>query len=149
MDSLTVSEDFVADLDWFVKVMDVVSNGAFLRGDVDGSVVGGEWGEMKWLKDKGYYNLECFVANRIEIALRLAWMLGPGGGKKQKWPRLFREKSGDIAIAANLFWKRRGCVDWFMEMDPEIRKRVCLSFYGKRANYLVCLNFKILGLSKQ
>uniref|UniRef100_A0A2N9EHS4 Uncharacterized protein n=1 Tax=Fagus sylvatica TaxID=28930 RepID=A0A2N9EHS4_FAGSY len=46
----TVSEDLVEDLDEFVKVMDKVSNGGFLRGEE--SELGLDWVELEWLKEE-------------------------------------------------------------------------------------------------
>jgi hypothetical protein len=55
-----------------VGAMDEISNGGFLRGDQ--SKLGSDWVELEWLKEKGYYSIEAFVANRLEVALRLAWL---------------------------------------------------------------------------
>lgn len=33
---------------------------------------------MAWVKDKGYYRLEEFVANQLDVALRWSWGSGPG-----------------------------------------------------------------------
>ena len=47
---VTVSEELVEDLDEFVKVMDEVSNGGFLRGEE--SELGSDWVELEWLKEE-------------------------------------------------------------------------------------------------
>uniref|UniRef100_A0A2N9FZX2 Uncharacterized protein n=1 Tax=Fagus sylvatica TaxID=28930 RepID=A0A2N9FZX2_FAGSY len=50
LDTVTVSEELVEDLDEFVKVMDEVSNGGFLRGEE--SELGSDWVELEWLKEE-------------------------------------------------------------------------------------------------
>lgn len=134
LDSLTVSEDLVADAGRFVEVMDGISGGRFLRGEVSG--LGAPWVELPWLKDKGYYSLEAFVANRMEVALRQAW-LNSHGGKKPKVGTAAKEKAGVAGVAANAFWRRKGCLDWWMGLDPGQRKKIFKAFFGKAAKYLV------------
>ncbi|XP_058104484.1 uncharacterized protein LOC131248286 isoform X3 [Magnolia sinica] len=132
LDSITVSEDFVSDLDRFVNVMDGVSDGGFLRGD-EGGALGSTWQELPWLKAKGYYSLEAFVANRLELALRLSWLnccTGKKRGVKVK------EKAGAAGVAANLFWRKKGCLDWWDGLDPGIRKKIFRMVLGKRAKCL-------------
>ncbi|GMY04905.1 isoform 2 of non-canonical poly(a) rna polymerase papd5 [Fagus crenata] len=50
LDTVTVSEELVEDLDEFVKVMDEVSNGGFLRGEE--SELGSDWVELERLKEE-------------------------------------------------------------------------------------------------
>ncbi|XP_038970781.1 uncharacterized protein LOC103712263 isoform X2 [Phoenix dactylifera] len=133
LDSLTVSEDLVADADRFVEVMDGISGGRFLRGEVNG--LGAPWAELPWLKDKGYYSLEAFVANRMEVGLRQAW-LSSHGGKKPKAGKAAKEKAGVAGVAANAFWRKKGCLDWWTGLDPGQRKKIFKAFLGKAAKSL-------------
>ncbi|KAG1360849.1 hypothetical protein COCNU_09G003120 [Cocos nucifera] len=133
LDSLTVSEDLVADADRFVELMDGISGGRFLRGEASG--LGAPWAELPWLKDKGYYSLEAFVANRLEVGLRQAW-LSSHGGKKPKVGKAAKEKAGVAGVAANAFWRKKGCLDWWMGLDPGQRKKIFKAFLGKAAKYL-------------
>jgi hypothetical protein len=77
---VTVSEELVEDLERFVGAMDGISNGGFLRGDK--SELGSDWVELEWLKAKGYYSLEAFVVNQLEVAPRLAWLNCNGGRRR-------------------------------------------------------------------
>ncbi|WOK92760.1 hypothetical protein Cni_G01451 [Canna indica] len=134
LDAVTVSEDLVLDVDRFVAVMDGISGGRFLRGEANGLAV--QWAELPWLKDKGYYSLEVFVANRLEVALRLSW-LSSQGGKKLKGGKAAKEKAAAAGLAANAFWRKKGCVDWWAGLDPGGRKKIIEAFFGKAAKYLV------------
>nr|XP_010941141.2 LOW QUALITY PROTEIN: uncharacterized protein LOC105059516 [Elaeis guineensis] len=133
LDSLTLSEDLVADVDRFVEVMDGISGGRFLRGEESG--LGAPWAELSWLKDKGYYSLEAFVANRLEVALRLAW-LSSHGGKNPKCGKAVKERAAVAGIAANAFWRKKGCLDWWMGLDPGQRKKIFQAFLEKAAKFL-------------
>jgi hypothetical protein len=62
LDSVTMSEEFVDNVDRFVETMDRVSNGGFLRGEE--SELGGDWVELDWLKAKGYYSIEAFFSDQ-------------------------------------------------------------------------------------
>lgn len=128
LDSVTFSEDLIADVDGFVKLMDEVSGGRFLRGDEGG--LAEEWKEMSWLKDKGYYSLEELVANQVEVVLRRSW--GAVSGKKGKG-----KVKGGAAAGESVFWRKKGCVDWWTGLDPGRRKEFCLGFLGKAAKSLV------------
>ncbi|KAL5728282.1 hypothetical protein ACHQM5_001389 [Ranunculus cassubicifolius] len=132
IDCLIVTEEFVEDIEKFVKVMDDVSCDGFLRGEE--SVSGSDWEELEWLKAKGYYNVEAFIVNRIELALRMSW-LNCNGGKKKKGGKL-REKVNVAGIAANVFWRKKGCVDWWEALDPETKKKVFRTVFGKAAKSL-------------
>ncbi|KAF8020461.1 hypothetical protein BT93_G1006 [Corymbia citriodora subsp. variegata] len=114
LDSVTVSEGFVENVESFVETMDKVSNGGFLRGEE--SELGADWVELSWLKAKGYYALEAFVANRLEVALRLAWLNCHSG--KKRGVKL-KEKLAMANVAANVFWRKKGCVDWWSNLDAE------------------------------
>lgn len=132
-DALTVSEDFVSDVGRFVDTMDAVSDGGFLRGDVDR--LGSPWHELPWLKDKGYYSLEAFIANKLECQLRMSW-INANSAKKQRAIKS-KDKVGAADIAARAFWRRKGDVDWFLGLDPGTRRRIHALFLGKGAKYLV------------
>lgn len=131
IDSVTVSEEFVEDLDRFVLVMDEVSNGQFLRGEENG--LGSDWVELKWLKAKGYYSLEAFVANRFDVALRLSWMNCNYG--KKKGGKL-KEKVTASVVASNIFWRKKGCMDWWAKLDAGVRRKVLQFVLGKTAKSL-------------
>lgn len=143
LDSVTVSEDFVADMDRFVEVMDGISGGRFLRGDE--SRLAGPWPELPWLKDKGYYSLEDFVANRLEVALRLSWLSGcHGSGKKSKGSKAMKEKAGVAGVAANAFWRKKGCVDWWAGLDAGGKRKILQAFSGKSVKHLVLVLLRCL-----
>ncbi|XP_023540334.1 uncharacterized protein LOC111800741 isoform X1 [Cucurbita pepo subsp. pepo] len=132
IDSLTVSEEFVANVDKFFKVMDVVSNGWFLRGE--GDDLTSDWAELNWLKAKGYYSIEAFVANQLEVALRLAWM-NLNTGKKRSVK--LKEKARATGMATNVFWRKKGCVDWWDKLDASSREKLLTSMLGKSAKQLI------------
>ncbi|KAK3435114.1 hypothetical protein EUGRSUZ_D02494 [Eucalyptus grandis] len=131
LDSVTVSEGFVESVDSFVETMDKVSNGGFLRGEE--SELGADWVELGWLKAKGYYALEAFVANRLEVALRLAWLNCQSG--KKRGVKL-KEKLAMAGVAANVFWRKKGCVDWWSNLDAEVRQKALTSVLGKSVKAL-------------
>lgn len=132
LDTVSVSEGLVENVDRFVAVMDEISNGGFLRGEE--SDLGLDWVEFKWLKDKGYYSMEAFVANRLEVALRLAW-LGCSNGKK-KGVKL-KEKMSAAGLAANVYWRKKGCVDSWGNLDSATTRNVLTSVLGKSAKPLI------------
>ncbi|XP_012083850.1 uncharacterized protein LOC105643363 isoform X2 [Jatropha curcas] len=131
LDSVTVSEELVENVDKFVETMDNISNGGFLRGEE--SELGFDWAEFEWLKAKGYYSIEAFVANRLEVALRLAW-LNCSHGKKRGVK--LKEKMISAGTAANVFWRKRGCVDWWLNLDAETRRKFLTVSLGKAAKSL-------------
>ncbi|KAF8020459.1 hypothetical protein BT93_G1006 [Corymbia citriodora subsp. variegata] len=131
LDSVTVSEGFVENVESFVETMDKVSNGGFLRGEE--SELGADWVELSWLKAKGYYALEAFVANRLEVALRLAWLNCHSG--KKRGVKL-KEKLAMANVAANVFWRKKGCVDWWSNLDAEVRQKALTSVLGKSTKAL-------------
>ncbi|KAK1430360.1 hypothetical protein QVD17_13036 [Tagetes erecta] len=135
LDSVTVSWKFVENVDAFVEVMDGVSNGEFLRGEESVLLGSLDWVELNWLKVKGYYSLEAFVANRLELALRLSWLhlnIGKKRGVKLK------EKSvcAMAGVAANVYWRKIGCVDWWRKLDDQTKKKVFKTVLGKAARSL-------------
>ncbi|KAK4849669.1 hypothetical protein QYF36_027137 [Acer negundo] len=131
LDSVTMSEVFVENVDRFVETMDRVSNGGFLRGEE--SELGGDWVELDWLKAKGYYSVEAYVVNRLEVALRLAW-LNCNNGKKRGVK--LKEKVNAAGVAANVFWRKKGCVDWWGNLDVATRRKVFTVTMGKAAKSL-------------
>lgn len=94
--------------------------------------------ELPWLNDKGYYVIEEFLANRLEIALRMSWAAAGGGGvggrKAVRIGKGVKEKAG---LAANAFWREKGYVDWWMRLEPRMRARIIGAFFGKGAIALV------------
>jgi hypothetical protein len=139
LDSVTVSEDLIENVEKFVELMDDISNGGFLRGEE--SELGTDWVELEWLKVRGYYCIEAFLANKLEVALRLAW-LNCGNGKKRGVK--LKEKLSAAGVAANVFWRRKGCVDWWRTLDAEVRRKVLNFALGKAAKSLVRLLLQIL-----
>ncbi|CAK7347853.1 unnamed protein product [Dovyalis caffra] len=133
LDSVTVSEDLIENVEKFVELMDDISNGGFLRGEESG--LGADWVELEWLKARGYYSIEAFVANRLEVALRLAW-LNCGNGKKRGVK--LKEKLSASGVAANVFWRKKGCVDWWKNLDEELRRKFLNFALGKAAKSLTC-----------
>ncbi|XP_039807906.1 uncharacterized protein LOC120671596 isoform X2 [Panicum virgatum] len=137
-DAITVAEAFLADLDGFVAAMDEISGGRFLcsgEGEVDLTALAcQDFPELPWLNAKGYYVTEEFVANRLEIALRMSWAAAGGGGvggrKAARVGKGVKEKAG---LAANAFWREKGYVDWWMRLEPRMRARIMGAFFGKGA----------------
>ncbi|CAH9096509.1 unnamed protein product [Cuscuta europaea] len=133
LDSLTVSEDLVGSVDRFVDAMDAISNGRFLRGEE--SCIGSEWAELDWLKSKGYYSAEAFMVNRLEVALRLSW-LNCTNCKTKKMGVKLKDKVNSAGLAANTFWRKKGCVDWWEKLDEATKRKVFLTALGKVAKSL-------------
>ncbi|XP_063947905.1 uncharacterized protein LOC108218607 isoform X2 [Daucus carota subsp. sativus] len=131
LDSVTVSEKLVEDVEKFVEVMDEVSGGAFLRGEE--SKLGEEWVEFEWLKGKGYYGIEAYVVNRLEVALRLSWMNCSSG--KKRGVKL-KEKVSLSGVAANVFWRKKGCLDWWGKLDFATKEKIFRTFVGKAAKLM-------------
>ncbi|XP_062229516.1 uncharacterized protein LOC133927191 isoform X3 [Phragmites australis] len=135
-DAITVAEALLADLDAFVAAMDEISGGRFLccgEGEVDLATLACEdFPELPWLNAKGYYVIVEFVANRVEIALRMVWAAAGGGGgrKTARVGNGVKEKAG---LAANAFWREKGYVDWWMKLEPRVRARIMGAFFGKGA----------------
>uniref|UniRef100_A0A453SZ41 Uncharacterized protein n=1 Tax=Aegilops tauschii subsp. strangulata TaxID=200361 RepID=A0A453SZ41_AEGTS len=143
-DAITLAEPLLADLDAFVAAMDEICGGAFLRagdGEVDlAALASEEFPELPWLKAKGYYVIEEFVANWVEIALRMSWAAaaaggGAGGKKAVRVGRCVKEKAG---LASTAFWREKGYVDWWMRLEPRVRARITGAFFGKSAK-AICL----------
>ncbi|XAR63210.1 hypothetical protein NMG60_11023069 [Bertholletia excelsa] len=132
LDSVTVCEEFVENVDRFVAAMDGVSGGSFLRGEEGG--LGSEWIELEWLKAKGYYSIEAFMANRLEVALRLSW-LNCNGGKKRGVK--LKEKVNAVGLAANVYWRKKGCLDWWEKLNITTRRNIFWMVLGKTAKYLM------------
>ncbi|KAJ0803286.1 hypothetical protein HanPI659440_Chr03g0138141 [Helianthus annuus] len=135
LDSVTVSCEFVENVEAFVEMMDGVSNGEFLRGE-EGVLMGSvDWVELNWLKVKGYYSVEAFVANRLELALRLAW-LQVNVGKKRGVKLKEKSVCAAAGVAANVYWRKIGCVEWWMKLDDRLKKKFLRIVLGKAARLL-------------
>lgn len=135
--------------------MDEISGGRFLCGDGEVdlvAMVGEEFPELPWLKAKGYYVIEEFVANWVEIALRMSWAAagggGGGGGGGRKAVRVGKGVKEKAGLAANAFWREKGYVDWWMRLEPRVRARIMGAFFGKGTTALVIcllvLHFEII-----
>lgn len=134
LDSMTISEDLLQDPEKFVMAMDEISSGGFLR-ENDLNTSQSSWVEFEWLKAKGYYSIESFLANKLELALRMSW-LECHGGKKPRAGKS-RARVGTAGIAANVFWRQKGCLDWWLGLGPGVRKKIILLFLCKGAKTLV------------
>ncbi|KAI0496500.1 hypothetical protein KFK09_022817 [Dendrobium nobile] len=83
----------------------------------------------------GYYSFEAFVVNRLEVALRLAW-ISSQGGKKPKEKRM-KERATEVSgKAANVFWRMKCCLDWWVGLDPRTRRATISAFFGKTSKTL-------------
>lgn len=139
LDAVVLAEDLVEDVDRFVEAMDRISNGGFLRGE-EGEL-GADWVELNWLKSKGYYGVEAFLANRIEVCMRLAWLNSSGGRKRGV---KLKEKLNAAGISANVYWRKKGCVDWWANLDAVTRKKVFTTIIMKAAKSLVLFIWEFL-----
>ncbi|KAL2251531.1 UNVERIFIED_CONTAM: hypothetical protein Sindi_2275400 [Sesamum indicum] len=139
LDAVCLAEGLVGDVSRFVEIMDEITNGEFLRGGDEGEIAE-EWVELGWLKAKGYYSLEEFVVNRMEVALRLAW-LNSNTGKKRGVK--LKERLNAAGVAANLFWRKKGCVDWWEKLDDSVKKKVYSAYLGKAARSLPDVTFPL------
>lgn len=121
-------------------MMDVISEGRFLIGE-DGTGKAVKWPELAWLKDKGYYSLESYIANRLENALRISWREanGGGGGRKGRGGKGVKDKAVVVTsgMAANVFWRKKGCLDWWSRLDQRDRQKVFDAFLGKASRTMV------------
>jgi len=81
-----------------------------------------------------YYSLEAFVANRLEVALRLAWF--NCNGVRRRGVKL-KERASVAGVAANVYWRKKGCVDWWANLDATTRRKVLTVALGKSAKALV------------
>ncbi|XP_015694239.1 uncharacterized protein LOC102706205 isoform X2 [Oryza brachyantha] len=119
--------------------MDEISGGKFLccgDGEVDLTALAAEeFPELPWLQAKGYYVVEEFVGNWVEIALRMSWAAaaagGGGGGAGRKAVRVGKGVKEKAGLAANAFWRGKGYVDWWMRLEPRVRARIMGAFFGK------------------
>ncbi|XP_024009832.1 uncharacterized protein LOC18015150 isoform X2 [Eutrema salsugineum] len=132
LDSVVMAEEFLTNVDRFVETMDALSNGAFLRGEE--TDLGSAWVELEWLKAKGYYTMEAFIANRLEVSLRLAW-LNTISGKKRGMK--LKEKLNAAAAAANAYWRTKACADWWVHLDPQTHKKIWTCLLGKSAKSVI------------
>lgn len=133
LDAACSNEGFVENVSRFVDVVDEITNGEFLRGGEEAEMAV-EWVELGWLKAKGYYSLEEFVVNRMEVALRLAW-LNCNSGKKRG--AKLKERLSAAGVAVNVFWRKKGSVDWWEKLDDSVKKKVYSTYLGKAARSLV------------
>ncbi|XP_061345061.1 uncharacterized protein LOC133290922 isoform X2 [Gastrolobium bilobum] len=144
LDAMTVAEGLVEDMNRFVEAMDWISNGGFLRGEE--TELGADWVELNWLKSKGYYGVEAFLANRIEVSMRLAWLNSSGGRKRGV---KLKEKLNGAGVATNVFWRKKGCVDWWGNLDAVTRKKVLSTIMMKAAKPLTCEVLKVASSASE
>ncbi|XP_028762347.1 uncharacterized protein LOC114720805 isoform X2 [Neltuma alba] len=139
LDAMTVTEAFVENVDRMVEAMDRISNGGFLRGDTN--ELGADWVELHWLKSKGYYSIQAFVVNRLEVSLRLAWINCNSSGRKRGVK--LKERLVGAGVSTNVYWRIKGCVDWWGNLDAAARKKVLTTIMGKAAKNLIYEVFKV------
>ncbi|CAJ2655533.1 unnamed protein product [Trifolium pratense] len=144
LDTVTFCEGIVEDVDRFVEVMDKISGGGFLRGEEN--EIGEDWVELNWLKSKGYYGIEAFIANRVEVSIRLAWLNSCGG--KKRGVKL-KEKLNVAGVAANVYWRKKGCVDWWGNLDSVTRKKVFNTIIMKSAKSLTYEVLKVASSASE
>ncbi|KAJ1392080.1 polymerase, nucleotidyl transferase domain [Sesbania bispinosa] len=144
LDAVTLAEDLVEDVDRFVEAMDRISNGGFLRGEE--AELGVDWVELNWLKSKGYYGIEAFLANRIEVSMRLAWLNSSSGRKRGV---KLKEKLNAAGVAANVYWRKKGCVDWWGNLDAVTRKKIFTTIIMKAAKHLTCEVLKVASSASE
>lgn len=137
LDSVVMAEELLANVDHFVETMDALSSGSFLRGE-ETDLGSSDWVELEWLKAKGYYTMEAFIANRLEVSLRLAW-LNTSNGKKRGMK--LKEKLNAAAAAANAYWRTKACVDWWQNLEAATHKKIWTCLLGKSAKSVVCMSF--------
>jgi len=82
------------------------------------------------------------VVNRLEVALRLAWLNCNGGSRRGV---KLKEKASVAGVVANVYWRKNGCVDWWANLDATTRRKVLTVALGKSAKALYFLrNFVYL-----
>lgn len=140
LDSVVMAEELLTNVDHFVETMDALSNGSFLRGE-ETDLGSSDWVELEWLKAKGYYTMEAFIANRLEVSLRLAW-LNTSNGKKRGMK--LKEKLNAAAAAANAYWRTKACADWWQNLEAATHKKIWTCLLGKSAKSVV--SFYVLYL---
>ncbi|GLJ36545.1 hypothetical protein SUGI_0734400 [Cryptomeria japonica] len=131
-DSLVVTEDLVKDMERFVSVMDAISNGEFLRSSGPSSASKWQWEELPWLKDKGYYSLAAFVVNKLELSLRLSWLASRA---KKRINNSNVNNSAGNETAANVFWRKKGCVRWWSKVDSDTKATAFKLAVAKAAKF--------------
>ncbi|KAE9233924.1 hypothetical protein PF002_g11933 [Phytophthora fragariae] len=58
----------------FFQLMEVISRGAFLiESPSEATLKHRVWGEVKWLKEQGYYSLQALFVNQIELNIWTSW----------------------------------------------------------------------------
>ncbi|KAF8087182.1 hypothetical protein N665_0596s0032 [Sinapis alba] len=134
LDSVLMAEELLTNVDHFVETMDALSNGSFLRGD-DTDLGSSDWVELEWLKAKGYYTMEAFIANRLEVSLRLAWLNTSCNAKKRGIK--LKQKLNAAAAAANAYWRTKACADWWHNLDAATHKKISTCFLAKSAKSLI------------
>ncbi|XP_078442965.1 nucleotidyltransferase family protein isoform X9 [Wolffia australiana] len=117
LDSMSVGEEILKDPEVFVKAMDELSGGEFLR-EPDVNFSQSTWVELEWLKAKGYYSMASFISNKLELALSMSWH--EHNGRKKARAGRPKSKVSPSGVGANVFWRQKGCLDWWQELDAGI-----------------------------
>eukprot|EP01018_Ginkgo_biloba_P022544 Gb_00149 [translate_table: standard] len=139
LDSLTVSEDLVEDLDRFIAVMDAISNGEFLNSANPPSA--SSWEELPWLEAKGFYSLSAFVANKLELSLRLSWLNAHGRNRTSRMHSMvnshetYKNGPASTGFASTVFWRKKGCVDWWCKVDTTAKAKAFKIAAGKAIEF--------------
>ncbi|CAM6089852.1 unnamed protein product [Calypogeia fissa] len=137
LDCVTVTEDFLADIGTFLKVMDRLSHHEFLNTSpfLSSAAAASTWEETPWLKSMGYYSMPAFIANRFEFELWAAWNRAQGtkkpprslsvkstkGGTQNGWIAAGNSLGNAGAIAASVFGKKQGCMEWWRKLEKKDR----------------------------
>ncbi|KAG5548406.1 hypothetical protein RHGRI_013932 [Rhododendron griersonianum] len=78
------------------------------------------------------------------VSIRLWFVENVDSYGKKRGVRL-KEKASTAGVAANVYWRKKGCVDWWEKLDASTRKNVFRVILGKSAKSLTA---EILKMSK-
>lgn len=130
LDTFSISEDLLSTPDQFFATMNIITCGEFLSSigviSQDTSME-----ELPWLKSMGYYTLAAFVANKVELAMQLAWLQDEGSHRPPK--NLCKEirKTGVLSkarkqdVAAMAVLKRyKAFKDWWITLREDSRVKL-------------------------
>eukprot|EP01137_Pigoraptor_chileana_P020974 Opistho-2@84066 len=136
LDTLTVSPEWLstpARARDFVRTMEVVSRGGFLRETCcvrwDDSQREWRWDDPAWFRDMGFHSLAAFAASRLERALWAFYFeahnLDPRGvGEKRSLGARRRDGAGSSSLRSALDPLRTGLRAFWRELSLPERKRL-------------------------
>jgi len=79
------------------------------------------------------------------VALRFSWLNCCSSGKKRGVK--LKDKVNSAGVAANVYWRKKGCVDWWEKLDASTREKVFRVFLGKSAKSLTAEILKMTNNS--